>query len=365
MKKGIFIIVAILFFLVSCGLTTVNAEPAKRKKSKTKSAKNYIFYPPLPNTPRFQYLTTFSNAKDVQKKKSKFFKFVAGADEEKPKEIRKAYGIDVYDGVVYVCDITAGAVVTLNLKRKSFGFIGVSGSGKLLKPVNIKIDKENQWFYVADIGRKQVLVFDLEGRYLRAYGTQGQFSPSDVDFFEDKLFVCDVRGHQVHVLDRQSGKPLYKIGKPGSKIGELFHPTNISIYNRQLYVSETNNFRVQLFDLKGKHLSSFGQIGDRPGDFSRNKGLAVDKEGRIYVVDSAFENLQVFNSEFKLLLFMLSPGPEKHNINLPAAVAVDYDNLEFFKKFMAPKFKAQYLVFVTSNYGQSKVNVYAFGDYKQ
>ena len=130
-----------------------------------------------------------------------------------------------------------------------------------------------------------------------------------------------------------------------------------------MYVSDTTNFRIQIFDLEGNFISTFGKIGRVPGDFSRNKGVAVDKEGRIYVVDAAFENVQVFDRDFQLLVVLLGPGRESHNINLPAGIAVDYDNLSYFKAYLSPKFQAEYLLFVTSNFGANQLNVYAFGSY--
>lgn len=360
---GIFC-VSLLVSFTGCGPKKAVTEPGKAG-SKGKSSLSYIFYPPLPNQPRYQYLTTFSTSADIEKKKSKFFKFVAGDEVEKPKEIKKAYGVEMFDGVIYTCDLSNNVVVTMDLKNKAFGFIGLKGSGKLIKPANLKIDRENKLIYVADIGRKQVVCFNLEGQPLKLYGKQDQFHPGDVDLYRNKLFVCDVRGHKIHVLDTASGKTLYTIGKAGSKPGELYHPSNITIARNRLYVTDTNNFRFQVFDLRGKFISTFGSIGDRPGNFSRPKGIAVDKENRIYVVDAAFENVQVFTKEFKLLLYMFGPGVEKHNINLPAAISIDYDNLEYFKKYMAPKFKAEYLLFVTSNFGRNKVNVYAYGSYQQ
>lgn len=359
MKAGVTIIFLLSIFVLSCG-------PGKPVKTEPAASTNrYIFYPPLPNSPRYQYLTTFSTSDDVQKKKSKFFKFVAGNDQEKPKEIKKAYGAAINDGVIYTCDISNGALVKMDLKNQTFEYLGIMGSGKLVKPVNVAVDKTNGLLYVADMGRKQVVCFDLQGNTSKFYGTQGQFNPSDVEVYNNKLFICDVKTHQIHVLDTATGETLYKIGKPGSNDGELFHPTNICIVNDKVYVSDTNNFRVQIFDLKGNFIAKFGKIGDRPGNFSRGKGIAVDKEGRIYVVDAAFENVQVFDRDFKMLLYMFGPGREKHNINLPAAVVVDYDNLAYFKKYLSPKFQAEYLLLVTSNFGFNKVNVYAFGNYRQ
>jgi hypothetical protein len=330
-----------------------------------KDTHDYIFYPPLPNKPRYQYLTTFSSSKDFEKKKSKFLKFIVGEKEKKPRQqIRKAYGVDIYDGVIYVCDIGSGVVVTINLKTRNFGYLGEKGSGKLRKPVNVFIDEKEKLLYVADVNRKQVICYTLEGKVVRFYGTRGQFSkPVDVDLYGDKLFVCDVGKHQVVAIDKKEGKTLYTIGKPGSKEGDLFHPTNIVIRHDRLYVSDTTNFRVQVFDLDGKFQATFGRIGRIPGTFARNKGIDVDKEGRIYVVEAKYDKVQVFDRDFQLLLFMFEPGNERHNINLAAGIAVDYDNVKYFKEYLSPNFNAEYLLFVTSNFGFNKVNVYAFGSY--
>lgn len=335
-------------------------------KGDTGEKTDYIFYPTLPNTPRYQYLTTFSTTADIEKKKSKFFKFVVGDKDEKPRGIRKAYGVDMIDGVIYVCDSGGSSVVTLNLKTRTLGYLGTKGSGKLIKPINLAIDKTDKLLYVADVGRKQILCYTLGGKVKKFYGKLDQFTkPVDVDITRDKLYVCDVGKHQVLVLDKKEGKILYSIGKAGSKEGELYHPTNIHIRNDRLYVSDTTNFRIQIFDLEGKFLATFGKIGDLPGTFTRPKGVAVDREGIIYVVDAAFENVQVFDQQYRLLLFMLGPGYERHNINLPAGVAVVYDNLEYFKKYLSPQFNAEYLLLVTSNFGLNKVNIYAFGKYNQ
>lgn len=356
-RYKVLFLILIVFTLCSCG-------PQKIKKSPDKG-KDYVFFPPLPNSPRYQYLKTFSTSNDIEKKKSKFFNFIAGDEQEKPRPIKKAYGVDIYDGVIYVCDFGSGAVSVLNLKKRSFSYIGLTGSGKLARPINLKIDKENKILYVADMKRRQVIAYTLAGKPLKFYGKKDQFSPSDVDFHGNKLFVCDVKAHQVHVLDKSTGETLYKIGKTGSREGELFHPTNICIKHDRLYVSDTTNFRVQIFDLAGKFIATFGKAGRRPGNFARGKGIAVDNDGRIYVVDALFEKVQVFNKDFKLLLFMLKTGGEKHDVYLPAGIAIDYDNIKYFKEYISPKFKAEYLLFVTSNFGLNKVNVYAFGTYQK
>ena len=48
-----------------------------------------IFYPPLPNPPRLQYLTSFSTERDLTRETSGFSDFVLGEDINKDSLIRK------------------------------------------------------------------------------------------------------------------------------------------------------------------------------------------------------------------------------------------------------------------------------------
>ncbi len=354
-RKVLFAILTVIMVIgfPFCSSNNVNTEPSVE----------YMFYPPLPTKPRYQYLTTFSTSKDIEKTKGKLFRFIAGKDENRSEFIKKPYGVAIFEGVIYVCDLRSNALIVMDLKKRSFNYFGTKGAGKLKKPVNMDIDKDKRILYVTDTGRDQVILFDLNGRYIKAYGIKGQFNPTDVKVIKERLYVCDSKGNQIHVLNKNTGEPLFKIGASGHKEGELYHPSNISIYNNKIFVSDTTNFRVSIFDLEGKYLGKFGKIGRKPGQFVRPKGIEVDRNGRIYVVDSSFQNVQVFNDEFKLLLFMFSSGGEKHNINLPADIYIDYENIKYFKKYISPNFKAEYLLFVTSQFGNSKVNVYAFGEY--
>jgi len=87
----------------------------------------------------------------------------------------------------------------------------------------------------------------------------------------------------------------------------------------------------------------------------------VDREGRIYVVDAAFENVQIMNQEGKLLLFFGGSGNDPENINLPTDIEIDYDNVGLFQKYADPNFKLEYVILVASQFGGSKVNAFGFG----
>jgi len=64
-----------------------------------------------------------------------------------------------------------------------------------------------------------------------------------------------------------------------------------------VYVTDTLNNRVEIFDADGKFISAFGKSGDGPGHFARPKGIAIDRDGHIWVVDAVQQRVQVFDTE--------------------------------------------------------------------
>jgi DNA-binding beta-propeller fold protein YncE len=96
-----------------------------------------------------------------------------------------------------------------------------------------------------------------------------------------------------------------------------------------LYVADTMNNRIEVFDADGKFISAYGKNGDGPGDFARPKGVAIDSDGHIWVADGALNRVQVFDREWRLLTYMGGNG------NLPGqfaglnAIAIDKLNRVF------------------------------------
>lgn len=320
-----------------------------------------VFYPPLPNPPRIQYLATFSEARDAAGKPGAFAEFVLGSQSNEADLVKKPYGVALHQGRIYVVDTRGPGYAVFDLVKRQYQAVTGSGGGKMRKPINITIDQDGTK-YVTDTGRDQVLVYDQYEQYVRAYGTEGQFKPSDVAIAGNRLYISDLKHHQVQVLDKQSGAVLFKFGQAGSKEGELYHPTNLAVsVDQHLYVTDTSNFRIQKFTLDGKFVRSFGSVGSGFGQFARPKGVELDHAGRMYVVDAAFENIQVLDTDGKLLMFFGEPGDRPENINLPTTLAIDYDNVALFQKYADPRFKLEYVILVASQYGASKVNAYGFG----
>jgi DNA-binding beta-propeller fold protein YncE len=322
------------------------------------------FFPPPPSLPRIQFLRAFRGRKDVEEQ-SAFNRFVVG--EKKDVQVDKPYGVAIYKGKIYVCD-TNRTVEVFDLEHKTFGPLeGAKGLGTLRQPINITIDADGNK-YVADPIRGQIVVFDANDAYVKAYGAPGNWKPVDSVPYGNELYVADAAKGLVIVIDRQTGETVRTIGDKGEPAERLDRPTNLAVdTDGTLYVTDIGRFQVVEFDREGHFKSTIGKLGDNLGHFARPKGIAVDREGRVYVVDAAFNNVQIFNREGRLLLFFGGTPKEKDApgaLLLPAKVTIDYDNLQYFKSFVDPNFEPVYLVLVTSQVGDHPVSVMAYGQEK-
>jgi sugar lactone lactonase YvrE len=349
--------------LIACVmLATVSATSPAHAGDEAKAAHEAhpVFYPALPDPPRIQLLATLTGEQDLRPPSSSFARFILG-DENSTQQLVQPYGTAMHKGRLYVVDTGAAGVAVFDIAAQRFSYLSGAPNGQMRRPINIRIDTDGSK-YITDTGRNQILVYGQDDRFVAAYGKEGQFRPTDVAIVADRLYVTDVLHHQVHVLDKRTGKPLFAFGKAGSGEGELFHPTNIVPGPEgDLYVSETSNFRVQRFTQEGKPVRSYGAVGSTPGSFARPKGLAIDRTGRMFVADAAFENVQLFDDKGKLLLFFGQEGEPQERMHLPAGVGIDYDNVSLFQKHADPNFKIEYLILVTSQFGPNKVDVYGFG----
>jgi len=317
-----------------------------------------VYFPPLPELPRIQYLTTFSGRKDIEEQSS-FNRFVVG---EKPNiKIDKPYGVAMSGGKIYVCDTNA-SVAVFDLENRSFGLLkGAVGPGSLRQPVNISIDEEGKK-YVSDPVRGQIVVFDKNDEFSKAYGSAGSWRPVDAVRYGENLYVADNGNGLIKVFDLASGQIVRTIGDKGDPSERLDRPTNIAFDKEgYLYVTDVARFQVVKFDRDGHFRSTFGSAGDSFGHFARPKGIAVDRDGRLLAVDASFNNVQVFNKDGRILLFFGQGGVNPGDLELPAKVSIDYDNVKYFQRYAGPGFRIDYLIFVTNQFGDRRVNVFASG----
>jgi len=317
----------------------------------------YIIYPSPPDTARIQYLKSYSTSADIMPKKSAFVKSVVG--EEKEIAIIKPYGLFLRNGKIYVCDVAlGGGLEIIDLENETLSYFIPQGQHKLKLPLNCYVDAENNLF-VVDISLQKVIVYNQDGSYKTTFGKKESIKPTDVFIANNKIWVVDFGNNRVNIFNKQTFE--YEDYFPKLKNGEegfLYKPTNIFITSNKIYVSDMGHGNVKVYTLTGDYAQTIGQYGNTIGSFVRPKGIAVDKEENLYVVDASFENVQIFNEKGQLLLFFGGHYVNKGDMWLPTKVTIDYDNLKYFKKYVDPKYNLKYLIIVANQYGPEKISVY-------
>lgn len=325
------------FFAIVC--TIANAPVALlaqgRKNAPSKGSTDAslsLTWPLPPEQPRIRYLTTYRgvDAFKPAKKPSRFVAALLGAQDpgSRPSDMMvKPYGVAVApSGRVYVTDTAARRVFVFDPELKTVGFVGEEGPTPLNKPVGVAVDADGRVF-VADATVKRVFAFAPDGRLVIAIGHDGEFdNPSGlaIDRANHRLYVADAGKHQVFSYSTDTGALLGLIGSRGSEPGSFNFPTNLCVDRAgHLYVADTLNFRIQIFDADGRFVRTFGELGDGPGTLNRPKGIGVDSEGHVYVVDSSFSNFQIFDADGALLLFVGTGGQDAGQFVLPAGLYID------------------------------------------
>lgn len=346
------------FALVILTLLLLISGACNRHVAKFDPSSKIIQYPPPPDTARLQFLTSISNSLQITGKRSGFEQFLFG---ELPQfDIQKPYGIATHGHKIYICDSGIGGLEIIDLEKNDFKVFAPSGKGQLMVPLNCCLDAAGN-LYVADGKRQQVVVFSPSLDYLAAFGEAGTYKPTDVFIWDSLVYVTNLEEHQVIVYDRDSRSKLFSF--PHSEMGRedyLASPANLFVNDSGVYVSDMGESKVKIYSHDGTYIRSFGSIGKSMGQFVRNKGIAVDRESNVYVVDAAFENVQIFDKNGQLLMFFGGSYNGPGDMWLPAKVAIDYDNLEYFQKYVDPEYSLEYLVYVTNQYGPDKVGIYGF-----
>ncbi|WP_456395419.1 NHL repeat-containing protein [Desulfurobacterium sp.] len=191
--------------------------------------------------------------------------------------------IAVSAGKIYVVDGLNGRIVVLDKNGNVIGMI------KADNPYGIFVDGDG--IYVASQSGK-ILVFSKEGKLKKSIDISGRLI--DVVRLGNNLWVTDAKNNCVKVVSLKSGKVVKQIGEKGSIPGDFVSPFMIGTDGKNVYVVDSINARIEVFDKDGNFLRVFGDFGVEEGDFFRPKGIAVFN-GEVAVSDVVNGAVQLFN----------------------------------------------------------------------
>ncbi len=95
---------------------------------------------------------------------------------------------------------------------------------------------------------------------------------------------------------------LMKIGSDKEN-EDFFNPRALAVdQNGRIFVLDSGNSRIQCFSNDGKYQFSFGRRGQGPGEFSKNaSSIRILEDGNIYVIDNQQHRINVYSSDGQFL----------------------------------------------------------------
>jgi DNA-binding beta-propeller fold protein YncE len=281
---------------------------------------------------KLSFERVFSSQRDIRGKPG-FWKKLADvvAGEPEYKEMVRPYGVAVDShGRVIVTDPGAAGIHIFDPAQHKYKFLERREKSKdaMLEPQCIALDA-NDNIYVTDSRVGKIFVFEPSGKYKGVFGSlkggEGYFKrPTGIaiDRETQRIYVTDTLRDKVFILDA-SGQVLNNFGQHGADNGQFNLPTELMIKSGILAVVDAMNFRVQTFDRKGTFQSAFGNIGDGDDALFRPKGIGLDSENHIYLVEGLSGTVKVFDREGQLLYFFGRRGRGLGQFQLPAGIFVD------------------------------------------
>lgn len=217
-------------------------------------------------------------------------------------------------------------------REREFLFSIYGFEGDLLRrPTGVGMDDQGN-IYIADTGKRRIVVFDRNKRFQRVYGEAGKGEL----LIWDPIDVAVAPDGRSWVVDRTQSK-IVEYDVTGVATKEVITPeppTQITIKDDMMFVCVDSG--VLIADLDMNLLTGYIARGKEPGQFDRPGGVAVGEDGTLYVADSLNYRVQAISSSGQPLWQYGKPIPpeqaiqfdsEERKFGLPANIALDENGL--------------------------------------
>lgn len=205
-----------------------------------------------------------------------------------------------------------------------------AGPTEIGDPAGLALDDAGN-LYLLDAQNGRVLKLDPTGRVLGHFGGVEGIAPGALAFPRDLevgpdggMLLADTRNHRVQRWDTH-GRHVMTIGPvvdededeavpSGDGPGEFLEPMGVTEDAQgRIYVADTGNHRIQVFDADGRFLRVFGSEGEGSGQISSLTDVRVVSDGAIFVFDLYSRRVQKFSPDGLLEygVVLCPEGPER------------------------------------------------------
>jgi len=227
--------------------------------------------------------------------------------------LARPLGVLASGGRVYVTDARRGVV---DVFTDTGEFVASWGKGKLRVPLYVARHPQTGEFWVSDRRLRSIEIFDANGKHVRqfdpklpadqlpAFDTGGvQWAPVALAFAPDgTLYATEIlNGHRLLVFTPQ-GVFKRSVGTAGvvseasEGPGVFQFPNSVKVQGDEVWVADSNNRRIQVFDREGESKRIVATQG-LPRGFDFLPKLTDEEPRRIVVIDTLSHDATIWDAE--------------------------------------------------------------------
>ena len=251
--------------------------------------------------------------------------------------------------------------------RYDFGRRIDTSEGKTNYPSNIALDQDSGDVYVMDLYFNRIQRFDKDGNFITMWPSSQSLGLA-YSTFDDSLWVAAWHADEIRKFD-QNGTLLLTLGGSGSDPGQFDFPHDVAVHptTGEIYVLDTDNARVQIFDAAGTYqrewalggnpqqpfgieidptgqwcvitnsgnrevlkygvdgtpLANWWRPGSGPGEFRWPRDAAIDADGDILIADTDNERAQRLDANGEFVDWILGPNDRENGEFHPRSIEVN------------------------------------------
>ena len=202
-----------------------------------------------------------------------------------------------------------------------------------LMPSDVAVGKKGR-IYILDGTHGQVKVFNNQGILLFAFGSKGQgkeqlLNPLGLDIDDaGTVYVADSGNHRVQIFD-YNGRWVNTFSLQKQKAHKPPDPTDVAVNSalNRCYVVDNDNHRVLIYDTKTYQLlGQWGTRGEVLGKFRYPFFISAGQDGAVAVVDLLNTRVQTFDHEGNFRHLVGDWGVNRGDFYRPKGITIDTHN---------------------------------------
>lgn len=203
------------------------------------------------------------------------------------------------------------------------------GSRKYVRePRQIQVDAKGT-VLVLEQDRTRIRTFNYRGIYLGDLVPAGFPEKGQIGAFtlgpDSTLWIGESTTGEVMLYDYPSMRLRRRFGSKGEEEGQFLSIASIAVNEKYVVVLDYTGTAVQVFNHRGDFLRGWGEHAMGGANFSLPRAVALDAKQRIAVTDSLRHDIKYFDLEGRFIGHFGGAGRKPGSVSFPCGIAVSKD----------------------------------------